>query len=241
MQLVDRLTFGPFGMEMPSWVFYDCAVMPGAVFGLAMRAANLEPWAKGALKVPDGYDGLVPLSQFIAIPVLAGFQPDIAIPVPSTIAHADAAPESWLLYTLESLNQVSPGIAPAGLLPLTLALGLEVFPIRELYGITQWRSPKLMPYADLGPLELTSAYTPAHSLPRTLSFRVRPTPQSIRNLLTWSPTLPDAPRPTLLLDVDDLGQLIDVQRRIEQGERIHLVGHPTRHGPTVIAPLWSAP
>ena len=108
LQLLDRLTFGPFGMEMPSWVFYDCAVMPGAVFGLAMPAATLEPWAREALQVPADYTGLIPVSQFIAIPMLQGF------------AAGQQVPNTWLVYTLESLNQVSPGIGPAGLLELTL-------------------------------------------------------------------------------------------------------------------------
>ncbi|MSP93293.1 MAG: hypothetical protein EXR79_16115 [Myxococcales bacterium] len=229
LQLMDRLTFGPFGMEMPSWVFYDCAVMPGAVFGLAIRAAGLEPWAREALRVPDGYTGLVPVSQCIAIPVLAGFEAGREVP------------DTWLLYTLESLNQVSPGIAPASTLRVTFALGLQVFPIRELIGITQWRAPKLPVYADLGPLELLTAYTPAHSMPRTLSFRIRPGHDAVARLLRAP-----VPGPPLLVanadvDADDAAQLIALQREIEAGRRICIVGHPSEQGPLVRVPLWKDP
>ena len=229
LQLVDKLTFGPFGMEMPSWVFYDCAVMPGAVFGMAMRADRLEDWAREAMNVPADYHGLVPVSQFIAIPMLAGF------------ADGSQRPHTWLLYTLESLNQVSPGIAPAGILKFTLALGLRVFPIQTLYGTTQWRSPKLKIYADLGPLELVTAYTPAHSLPRTLSFKLA-LQESHRQTLLASPRVhPSAPPPNTLLDVDDVASLQTLQRQLEAGQRAYVVGHTMEHGAHVRVPLHVTP
>jgi len=231
LQLVDQLTYGPFGMGMPSWVFYDCAVMPGAVFGLGIRADRLEEWAREAMRVPEGYEGLVPVSQFIAIPMLAGFA---GVPV-------NAPPRSWLMYTLESLNQVSPGLAPSGVLKLTLALGLRVFPIEELYGITQWRSPRLEPYADLGPLELVTAYTPAHSMPRTLSFRLNIGELNL-NALLQSPRLhPAVPPANALIDVDDADALRALQRDIEAGQRVYIAGHPVDHGPYVRVPLYRAP
>ena len=228
LQLVDKLTFGPFGMEMPSWVFYDCAVMPGAVFGLAIRAEKLEDWAREAMQVPPGYTGLVPVSLFIAIPMLAGFAENVEVP------------HTWLLYTLESLNQVSPGIAPAGILKLTLALGLRVFPIQTLYGTTQWRSPKLKVYADLGPLALVTAYTPAHSLPRTLSFRLQLRDVHHNTLLASPRVHPAAPPPNTLLDVDDVAALRQLQRDIEAGWRVYVVGHTIEHGAHVRVPLHRA-
>jgi hypothetical protein len=225
LALVDQLTFGPFGMDMPSWVFYDCAVMPGAVFGLGIRAHKLEPWARDAMKVPADYQGLVPMSQFIAIPILSGFVP------------GRAAPRTWLLYTLESMNQVSAGIAPFGTLHLTLFLGLHVFPIEELWGATQWRSPKLDTYADLGPLELRTAYTPAHSLPRTFSFRLTISPEHLTSVLTAPRVHPLAPPPNALLDVDDVAALQALQREIEAGLRVEVVGRPYAHGTHVRVPL----
>lgn len=226
LRLLDQLTFGPFGMEMPPWVFYDCAVMPGAIFGLALPAAELEPWARGAMQVPDGYNGMVPISQFIAIPMLEGWR-----------AGPDRPPTSWNVYTLESINQVSPGFAPAGVLRLTLALGLSVFPIEKLYATVQWRSPKLSSYADLGPLEILTAYTPAHSLPRTTSLRAHIGPRTVEHLLTAPRFHPTAPAANALLDIDDVAALRLLQRDLERGARAWLVGRPSHTGPRVHVPI----
>jgi len=229
LRLVDSLTFGPFGMVMPPWVFYDCAVMPGAVFGLATRRSGLEPWALEALRVPAGYDGLIPLSVFIAIPMAVGH---------SKAARANGEPPpAWLLYTCDSMNDPSPGMGPAGMLTLTLALGLRVFPIRTLYGTTQWRSLKLRAYADLGPLELVTAYTPAHSLPRTFTFRTPIDEARLAPLLIGPRTHPLAPPPNVLLDVDDVSQLMHVQAELEAGVSYVLVDEPDASGTFVTAPL----
>lgn len=221
----DALTFGPFGMQMPQWVFYDCAVMPGAVFGLGTRASRLEPWAREALGVEPGYEGLVPLSAFIAIPMLEG----------AADREDDEPPPSWLVYTLHSMNAVSPGIGPEGLTELTFALGLRVFPIRTLYGVSQWRNPRLGVYAGLGPLELMSAYTPAHSLPRTLCFRAGVEPGALDSLLAGTPKPRQA---NLHLDVDDVAALRKVQTELEEGVRYELVGPPLTRGTYVLAPLF---
>jgi hypothetical protein len=224
----DAVTFGPYGMQMPQWVFYDCAVMPGAVFGLGTRASRLEPWAREALGVEAGYDGLVPLSAFIAIPMLEG----------AAERRPDEPPPAWLLYTLHSMNAVSPGIGPEGLLNLTLALGLRVFPIKTLYGVSQWRNPRLGVYADLGPLELLTAYTPAHSLPRTLCFRAKIEPVGLESLLIGPRMHPLSPPPNTILDVDDVAALRRLQGELEEGVRYDLVGAPDARGTFVLAPLF---
>lgn len=229
LRRLDRMTFGPFGMTMPSWVFYDCAVMPGAFFGLAARASRLEPWALDALEVPAGYTGLIPLSQVIAIPVLSGFRDGKTIP------------DTWLMYSAESINQVSPGMAPAGLLKLTLALGLRVFPLKTLLGTSQWRSHKLPTYLDLGPFELVTAYTPAHSLPRTLSFRIDIAETNLITLLATPRRHPDSPPPNALLDPDDVPSLRALQRDLEAGWRVRVVDHPSYYGSQVRVGLHKEP
>lgn len=221
---LDKLCFGPNGMSMPSWVFYDCAVMPGGFFGFGIRAAALEPWCLEAMAVPAGYTGLVPISQFIAIPMLGGF------------AHGDV-PDTWLTYSVESINQVSPGFAPAGILKLTLALGLRIFPIQTLYGTTQWRSHKLTTYVDLGPVELVTAYTPAHSLPRTFSFRIAIEDVHLETLLASPRVHPTAPPPNAWLDPDDRDALIRLQHEIEAGAKVHLVGQPQHYGSAIRIPI----
>ncbi len=231
MRLVDRLTYGPYGMQMPDWVFYDCAVMPGAVFGLGMRVSQLEPWALEAMKVPAGYDGLVPVTQFIAIPMLEGFAD-----------HDGPISDTWLMYSMGGINQVSPGMAPPGVFKLTLVMGLSVFPIQTLYGTTQWRSPKLAVYVDLGPIELVTAYTPAHTLPRTLSFRIPIQQQHLDSVLASPRVSPHAPPPNAVLDLDNVHELRELQRDIEAGWCVQVVGHPTTYGAHIrIALHRSAP
>lgn len=230
LRLVDRLTYGPYGMQMPDWVFYDCAVMPGAVFGLGMRVSKLERWAIEAMKVPDGYTGLVPVTQFIAIPMLEGFS-----------GHDQPVSNTWLMYSMGGINQVSPGMAPNGVFKLTLVLGLQVFPIRRLYGTTQWRSPKLGHYADLGPIELVTAYTPAHTMPRTLSFRIDLQSSHMLSPLASPRVHPHAPPPNAVLNPDDVGELMALQRDIEAGWRVRIVGHPATYGAHTRVALHRAP
>ena len=148
---LDALTFGPMGLTMPDWVFYDCAVMPGAVFGFAQPVEEIDPWVRRVLDVPEDHQGLVPVSIFIAIPM----------------AHREAT----LVYTLCSINQASPGSAPEGMWRLTLAAGTAALGRDEIVGTVQWRSPRLGLFSGLGPLELLSAWTPAHDNPTTCTFR----------------------------------------------------------------------
>lgn len=215
LQHVNDLTHGPLGLPMPDWVFYDCAVMPGAVFGFARRARSLEPWFRRALRVPDGYDGLVPVSIFICIPTVS----------------RDAA----LVYTLCSANQVAVGIAPEGLWRLTLALGITAFSLHHMMAVMQWRSEQLGLFAGLGPLELVTAWTPAHDNPASATFRVA-TPQSaVERLLRGDIT--GAEGIDAYVDADDFQDLQAVQRRIEAGERIAVVGPAEIRGAATRVPL----
>ena len=38
---LDDATYGPIALSMPSWVLYDCAVMPGVVFGCVVRVRGV--------------------------------------------------------------------------------------------------------------------------------------------------------------------------------------------------------
>ncbi|GMV41746.1 MAG: hypothetical protein AMXMBFR64_34620 [Myxococcales bacterium] len=214
---LDELTFGPVGMPMPQWVFYDCAVMPGAVFGFAQPASTLEPWVRHCLKVPKDYDGDVPLSTFIAIPMLV--------------------PDTWLTYSLCDVNQVAPGAAPEGLQQLTMILGLAMFRARNLYGTTQWRASKLRVLSQLGPLDVITAYTPAHSMPRTLTFHTAITDDGTAAVLAGADTSPSSPLATHLLDVDDEAMLRRLQLEVEAGVRWRIVGPPLIRGAATQVPL----
>ncbi len=214
---LDALTFGPVGLRMPGWVFYDCAVMPGAVMGLCRPAGEVPPWVRDALGVPPGYDGPVPLSTLIAIPT--------------------AEPDAWLLYTLCHIDAIAPGASPGGLEALTLVFGLRVFGISLLYGTVQWRSPRLPTFARLGPLEIITAWTPAHDNPRTLTFRAHLSERALDLVLAGAPTHPDSPPPTHMLDVDDDAELQRVQADVERGVPWAVVGPPHVSGSYTLVPV----
>ena len=119
---LDGLTFGPEGMPMPRWVFFDCSEMPGAIYGLARPAATLWPKARELFKVPHDYDGLVPVSMYVAIPM-----------------HR---PGIWFGHNLSSLAPVfeRAGVTDTdlrGLGSLTKGLALKCFGVQEFWGATQ--------------------------------------------------------------------------------------------------------
>ncbi len=217
LQNLDRLAFGALGLHMPKWVFYDCGVMPSAVFGFCGPADSLEPWVRRTLEVPSNYKGAVPLSIFIAIPTLE-----------------DGA---WFTHTLCSLNQVCIGAAPAGLDVLSLALGVRVLRAKTLYGINQWRSDRVGTLSSFGPLRVLTAYTPAHSMKRAFTWRLELQRFLVEAAVIKPGTSPAAPPATHLLDVDDVDGLIALQREIEAGGQCDIVGPPITRGSIVQMPI----
>lgn len=217
LQNLDRLAFGAFGMAMPKWVFYDCGVMPSTVFGFCGPAESLEPWVHRALEIPAGYTGLVPLTIFIAIPTLEE--------------------GTWFTHTLCSINTVCTGAAPAGLQLLSVALGVRILKVKTLLGTCQWRSRRLDTFVGIGPLELITAYTPAHSVRRTLTWRLHLRRFLVEAALIKPGPSPAAPAATHVLDVDDEKALITLQREIEAGIPYSVVGAPMARGSIVQVPL----
>ncbi len=69
LQRLDALTFGPEGMPMDKWVFYDCAELPGFIYGFAVSATELLRHERALFGLPEGYAGPVPISMYIAIPM----------------------------------------------------------------------------------------------------------------------------------------------------------------------------
>jgi hypothetical protein len=218
LQKLDHVTFDPIGMKMPKWVFYDCAEVPGGIFGFARRAHELPEWARRALGADvDDYDGPIPLSMFVAIPMLE--------------------PDAWHTYSLSSLNEVAPGSAPAGLRILTKAIGLQLLDIKKAYGATQWRSPTLAIHARFGPLDLITAWTPAHSDPRTLTYSSPVSAQRIEQALSAGRIELPTESEITWLDCDDNEQLIALQEKLEAGRRFQIVGEPRVDGSYTLAPL----
>ena len=212
---LDELAYGPVGFSMPDWVFYDCAVMPGAVFGFARRAADVPLWVRRVLGVPADHDGLVPMSMFTAIPMVGR--------------------EAALVYTLCSINQVAAGAAPEGLWRLTLAFGTRSLGFSRMVATTQWRSSQLGLYSGLGPLELITAWTPAHDNPATVTFSVTTDAYARERLLRGDIIGPEGVH--RYIDADDYEAMKALQAELEAGARIAVAGPAEIRGSDTRIPL----
>jgi hypothetical protein len=211
VQNLDNISFGPMGLHMPGWVFYDCGVMPGMVFGLARPAQSVKPWVRRVMGVADDYDGLVPLTMFIAIALL---------------------PEnSWLVYTLTGINEVAPGSTSGCMVRDTLAGGVALLDVKTLYATMQWRSRSFPHYTALGPLRLLTAWTPAHDIPSTLTFRIEVGEGASSVLLRSTDEIaPNTPVPNRVIDVDDPDVLQELQAVIESGAHVQVIAPPQSLG-----------
>lgn len=214
VQRLDDLVFVPIGMEMPRWVFYDCAEMPGGIFGFGRPADQLDGWLRNTLRVPADYHGLVPLSAIIMIPMLE--------------------PGTGLNYSLVSVNQTCAGGGPAGLKLFTAVLGLAAFRFAQVVATAQWRSSSLKVHARFAPLDLLTAWTPAHTLPATATFRTR---ISLERLAAAIGSEPVTGEPTMWLDADDRPTMRALQGELEEGAEIQIVGPPVIDGAIVRVPL----
>jgi hypothetical protein len=214
IQQLDDLIFVPLGMEMPRWALYDCAQMPGGIFGFAQPARDLPSWVRATMRLCDSYTDLVPLSMFIVIPMLQK--------------------GAFLNYSLCSINQGCPGAAPPGLRVVTKTLGLKVFGVERLYATAQWRSPTLAIHTRFGALELLTAYTPAHSLPATLTFRFDVTDERLEYALSDETLEPER---ALWVDADDIATLRRIQTELEAGAQYRIIGNPIQRGSVVSIPL----
>ena len=157
---LETRAFGPSGMAMPRWVFYDCAVVPGFVAGFAARARWLTPAVREALGLSGGVDQIehdeqwVPLSLFIIIPTMS-------------------RKGEWVAHNLCSVNSiVSPEHRLYGIGFLSKAFGLWYANVRTCCGMTQWTSPSVKLHSHYGEFEVLTAFTPVHSYAHTLTYRV---------------------------------------------------------------------
>lgn len=204
---LDRLAFGPEGMPMPEWLFVDGSALPGVIAGLGMRAGEIPDATLARLGFDARSHELVPLAMYIAVPV--------------------RPPAVWYGHNLASLNRQAPELGLAGLGGVTKALGLRVMRCAEQIGATQWASPALHVHTRFGPLELLTAWTPAHGNPATLTYRLRVTEEGIANVLEGRPPQP-ARGDLLWISPAISSTVIGLETRLERGDRYAIVGAPER-------------
>jgi len=202
LEKLDAATFGREGMAMPRWAFYDCAELPGAVLGLAARAADVPPDVRADFGEPSD-DEILPLSMYIAIPTLTEHE--------------------WLGYSLCSFPLPDETFHGAAVDIATLAISVATLRARQVTGTVQWSSPHLAAPARFAPLGVLAAWLPAHTRAETCVFRFDVDEARLERALS---TTVKAEGDVEWLVADDLAQHHAAQARIERGERAFIVGVP---------------
>lgn len=154
---LEAQAFGPSNMAMPRWVFFDCAVTPGFVAGFAIKTKALDPKTRKLMNLSDTHEW-TPLSLFIIIPTMS-------------------REGEWVAHNLCSANALLPkekGYYGLGF--LSKAFGLWYANVNICCGFTQWGNAAIKLHSYYGPFQILTAYTPLHSYPRTLTYRVKINP-----------------------------------------------------------------
>ena len=198
LERIDELTFGPLGLRMPRWAFYDCAELPGALFGFGASRPHLPESVRARL--PDA-EPFMPISMCMATPMVR--------------------PDEWLTFSISSLLDLEPGPDAVSLGVETLALTLAALRPRRVHGTMQWRSPSLAVHARFAPLEVRAAWVPAHTHAATCVFAF----DVDEGLIERARSRPDltTSRGTIV-DPEDAAGLEELQRRIEAGGSLRLLG-----------------
>lgn len=219
LQRLDALTFGPEGMPMDKWVFYDCAELPGFIYGFAMPAGELNEREIELLCMPPGYTGPVPISMYIAIPMLE--------------------PGCWLGHNLASLNPTLPDRKLGFLATITKSMGIKAYRMEQCFGATQWASRALNVHTRFGPLDLLTAYTPAHSFPETLTYRFPVDDNCLRAAMgdIEAESRIERPQPDMYLSADNVKGMIHIQKQIEAGERFQIASQASWVGDQGVYPI----
>jgi len=103
-------------------------------------------------------------------------------------------------------------------------------------GATQWSSRALFVHTRLGPLELLSAYTPAHGGAETLTYRAEVTRPALEHLARHQGAELPGLVPDDWLRSDDVDGMQALQARIEAGQR-WAIARPEVDGAVLRVPL----
>lgn len=221
LQRLDALCFGPEGMPMDKWVFYNCAELPGFIYGFGIPVEACDPREREAFGLDAQAAGLVPVSVYVAIPMYEK--------------------GSWFGHNLSSLNRAFPWRGMHHLASITKAMALKAFRVEHFVGATQWKSNALHIHTRFGPLDLDTTYTPAHSQPETLTYSFAVTDLSLRAAMGDPSAALPVVEPEFYLDADDVDEMKRLQAEIERGAAYRLVGRPMRAEGRTRHPIAAGP
>ena len=188
---------------MPRWVLFDCGEFPGIVYGFGRRARDLPAKVRAHYRVLDRDDVFVPLSMWVAIRC--------------------AEEGAWFGHNLSSANLLlTGGEQLPGLGTVTKAFGMALSRAQKQYGATQWDSDSIGIHLRLGEMHLLSAYTPAHTHPETLSYRIDVDLDRVQGCLSagWKRPEVDTER---VIDAADPAGIRGLHDEIEAGARWTMV------------------
>lgn len=198
---LEHKAFGPSNLQIPRWVFYDCAVMPGFVAGFAMKSEKLPAGVKKVLRHEGDFDW-TPLSLFIIIPTMKKGE--------------------WVAHNLCAVNSILPAEDRFyGLGFLSKAFGLWYANVETCCGMTQWGSPALKLHSHYGHLQILTSYTPVHTHAETITYRSEVNIECWEKFFTREPDLAflENYEPSgLILDPTSKDSQIALQQRIQNGE-----------------------
>ena len=206
---LDSITFGPEGMPMEKWVFYDICYMPGSIFGFGIRSKNAPDELKMLFNLSAQEDILIPLSMYGAIPM--------------------ASQGSWMGHNLCSIGKRVGFRDFRGLGTLSKVLGLRAVKAVEFYGATQWSSVALNVHSKFGPLKLHTAFTPAHSESHTLTYGFKCDDTALLSAAGHPAYSFERPTPELWVSPSDEAQMIRLQDRLEAGESLCIPSAPRKY------------
>jgi hypothetical protein len=147
LEHLDQLCFESTGMTMPRWALYDCAELPGAVFGYASTWDDAPP----AVRTAYGRSGsaeLLPWTMVMAIPTLEDGR--------------------WLVHTIASV----PGLEQLDLVHQSVASMSTLLRARHLLLTVQWIGSELDVVLRFAPVKVIASYVEAHHYPATCVLRV---------------------------------------------------------------------
>ncbi len=211
LHAMDAFSFGDQAMLMPRWVLFDCGEFPGLIFGFGRPARDLPVDVRRAYKVEGRRhdEDFIPLSMWIAIRC--------------------AEQGAWFGHNLASANLVARAEPLDGLATLTKAFGLLAARAERQYGATQWASASLNIHLGLGRMRLLGAYTPAHTHPETLVYRIDVDPERVAAPLkaSWRRRDEGGDR---FVDADDTEAIKALHADLEAGQQIDLLRAERRAG-----------
>lgn len=211
---LDSLTFGHQGMGMDKWVFFDCSAMPAGIFGFAIPRKLVPDKLLRIFEVPDDYQGLVPITMYMAIPT------------------SDRG--RWFGHNLSSLSKfLDQDVRGIGL--LTKAFACQVFQIEWCYGATQWGSPALEIHTQLSDMKLKASYLPAHTHQNSLCYVSDYSLENLERALNGERRVSEDY--DFLIESADLVAQKDLQEKIEAGSEFSICARPIHQDEKIFYPI----